>query len=500
MNFKFTLVAAFMASMSLISCPAYSATDTQKSETPTTTQTIETTKKTALKNPHHTHKNTQKKIQPHQAVHYTPVIPEEHPRVIIQTDDDAMDSFERRHILPVHDYREMSMEIPRIDNYTIMYDEMSQNFGRAKAMPDWFNRIGISGGINADGHWGNRSMGYMGENIRRLALNDAYLNFSAIVNDCAKAFMSLSYQNTGAELFNSPEEAESGGVSADFPKPGVYNSNHERNSLVMEQAYITLANYDCLPVFFQIGKQFTDFGRYMIHPLTRTMAQVLSESLQTSAKLGFITQLGFHGNIYAFDNQMTKSGHAHTKTIYGFALGYDHMNDELGYDMGVGYMTNMLGVNDVNEAVGTFTGTGDHGNYIHSVGAASIYGDINSGPFFIGARFVTATSRFSRADMSTKYLDTDANGARPWAGDLVSGYGFNCWGKNQDIYVGYQRSHDAVNVFLPKHRYVLGYGIDVVRNTNVNLEIDHDQDYNAKHGGTGETSNLFGARIGVKFG
>jgi hypothetical protein len=377
----------------------------------------------------------------------------------------------------------------------MIYDMMSQNTGRAKALPDWFNRISIAGGLNTDLHWGNRSMGYMGENIARISVNDFYLNTTANVNDWVKAFGSLSFNNASGQFANAANPTTGTGLlTQTIPMPGQYSTAYPPGFNV-EQAYLTFANYDEYPVFFQIGKQFTDFGRYQIHPLEYTLAQVLSESLQTSAKLGFITQSGFHGDIYSFDNPVRQVSNTHTKPVYGAALGYDQINDQLGFDVGVGYMSQMTGVNAVANSV--FNGT-----YTHTVGAVNVYGDVNSGPFSIGARYTSAIQHFSPADLSTQLgiYNGTVSGARPWAADITAGYGFNGWNHNQNVYVGYQTSNNAVNLFIPKNRWLVGYGIEAWKYTDLGLEVGHDTAYSSGNGGSGENSNTIGARASVKFG
>ena len=384
------------------------------------------------------------------------------------------------HVAQSHDYKAMGglavqptpvMESNAVDMYTAIYDSMGQNANRGKAMPDWFNRIGVSGGVNFDAHWGNRSLDYQGENSQRVALNDAYLNATASVNDWTKAFVGFS--------FNSASEA--------------YSAAYTNNRLDLEQGYITIANYDVSPVFFQIGKQFTDFGRYNIHPMTESMTQVLSESLQTSAKLGFITQMGLHGQVYAFDNKSQQLSENHTKTVYGAAIGFEQPSDQLGYDVGIGYMSNMTGVNAVNQAVPFF---------VHTVGAIAVYGDVNSGPFNVSARYTTALQHFNPNDLSTQagLTGSGLSGARPWAADFAAGYGYNAMGKNQNVYLGYQTSNNAVSLGLPKHRYLIGLGVDAWKNTSLGVEVAHDKAYSSGNNGTGKSSNTIGARASVKFG
>lgn len=381
--------------------------------------------------------------------------------------------------------------VPVTDTFQIIYDEMSQNIGRVTvSSPDWFNRIGVGGGMNVDGHWGNRSFGYMGENYQRVSLNDAYLNVNALVNDWTKAFISLSYNNA------TPNNGIRGGE---------YDSASRPFRLNLNQGYITFSNFNVFPVFVQVGKQYSDYGRYALFPITRSFTQVMTESLQTSAKLGFIApvfnNVGFNGQVYAFDNSLEQVGLSHTKTVWGASLGLSHPNDQFGYDLGIGYMSNILGVNDITYAVSTFQGVSTYsGEYTHLVGGIAVYGDLNTGPFTFSARYTTALQQFAPTDLSNYLGSTGANGSKPWAADVTAGLGFNGWGKRQNVYLGYQASGNAVSVLLPQSRWLVGYGINPWRNTILGLEVAHDKDYSSGHGATGRSDNIIGARAGVTFG
>jgi hypothetical protein len=475
---KLKHVVALMGVMGLVSTTAFAAdTDTSTAATDTTTTTTTTTDSSATSNTADTSATTDKApAKKHHKRHHHKVYAE------------APTTYK--------DYKDaLPIVIERIDNSQAIYDAMSQNLNRGRPMPDWFNRLGFNGGVNFDAFWGNRGMGYMTEDINRIALNDAYLNTTAVVNDWARGFLSLSYNNTSDVL-------------ATAPKTGRYSNVYPINTVNLEQGYITIADYDVSPVFVQIGKQFSDFGRYTIHPLERTLAQSMTESLQTSAKLGFITRNGLHGQMYAFNNSMTQFSMGHPKTVYGAALGFDQLSDVLGFDVGVGYMSQLVGANDVQWGVGTFNGTiaavagstGTGGSYVHTVGGVSAYADVNYGPFTLGGRYVTAIQNYSTTDLTTQYHAMGA-GAKPWAADVTAGFGFNGYGKNQNVYVGYQVSKDSVNLYLPKNRWIIGYGVAMWKNTDLGLLVGHDTDYSTGgNGGTGKSSNTIGVRGAIKFG
>jgi len=418
-----------------------------------------------------------------------------------------------------HDYKDFKDMAPAcvITTEMMMMDNMTQSLNRAMpnpCNPGWFNRVSLSGGINVDiGKFGNRDSNYMGENYQRFSLNDAYLNVSANVNDWSKAFLSIDYMtattNENPGTFNNRGAAEYSAAYAN----NVNGSS--TNALQLEQAYIFVGSLDCSPFFLQLGKSFQDFSRYEIHPITRSLTQVMSETLATSLKLGFIAS-GFNGGVYVFDDPMSKTtgNGAHT-TNYGVSLGYDMPNDQLGWDIGAAYLYNIIGVNDVAYEVVNFTGT----NAYHTrVGGAAVYADVNSGPFSLSARYTAAVQRFNSMDLTKNgFADltagsfaigsgaqvtpmVSASGAKPWAAGITGAYGFNAWCKNQSIYLGYQASREAAGINLPKSRWLAGYGLEMWKNTNFGLEWDHDMGYSASRGGNGDSSNLVTIRTAVKFG
>ena len=401
------------------------------------------------------------------------------------------------------DYKEMApAEVCMISASSMTMNEMSQNLGRSipsPCNPGWFNRVQFSGGINVDlGKFGNRNGNYMGENYQRFSLNDAYLNVAATINDWTKAFASISY-NTAS--INDPSGA--------LPIVGEYSSAYSNNvisgsssALQLEQAYATIGNFDMSPFFIQIGKQFQDYSRYEIHPITRSLTQVISETLATSLEGGFIAN-GFSGTIFAFDDPLAKVGQTNRTTNYGAALGYSQPSDQLGWDIGGAYLYNMIGVNDVAYVVNQNNAKValDGGGYNTRVGATAWYADVNSGPFVLGVRYTTALQRFNMTDLAKYGLAPSTTGAKPWAAGIQAGYGFDAWSKDQNIYLGYQASREASGLLIPKSRWLVGYGIEMFgKNTSTSIEWDHDMAYSVSNGGTGDNTNLVSVRQSVKFG
>jgi hypothetical protein len=413
------------------------------------------------------------------------------------------------------DYKDMAPKVCTLSPAVITMVEMNQNVGRSlpnPCNPGWYDRIRVSGGINVDvGKWGNRNANFMGENYQTLSLNDVYLNVAGNVNDWTNIFASLSYNtattNVNPSVFNRVGAAE---YSAAYSNNINGNAN---NNLQVEQAFGVFGNADAAPVYLQVGKSFQDFSRYEIHPITRSLTQVMSETLATSLKLGFIAD-GFNGGVYVFNDPINKVTSTTRPTNYGVSLGYDLNNDVLGFDLGAGYLYNIIAANDIAYSVTNFT----NGGYNNRVGGVALYGDVNYGPFMFAARYTQAVQRFNANDLTkngsagictacvlgngTAAITTiaGATGAKPWAAGLQAGYGFDVWGKSQNVYLGYQASREAAGLNLPKGRWLAGYGVDVVKDTMVGIEWDHDNAYSTGNGGNSKNTNLVSVRAATKFG
>lgn len=216
--------------------------------------------------------------------------------------------------------------------------------------------------------------------------------------------------------------------------------------------------------------------------------------------------------MYRF-NPVNGSGDSHTKNNWGAALDFAQLNDQFGYDIGAGYLYDFTGVDQVAYAVNQFNNTANNlsgwdGTYRTRVSAGTLHGDLNSGPFSLAIRYVTALQSFNGNDLATKTLTALANagqtgqgsGASPWAADITGGYGFNAWSRDQNVYLGYQASGNAVNMFLPRSRWLAGYGVNVWKSTNLGLQLNHDLAYSTSSGGTGNSSNTVTLRAAVQFG
>ncbi len=383
-------------------------------------------------------------------------------------------------------------------------DSMSQNTNRAKPTVDCNKPIAFAGGINFDFRLGNRHIGYMGENTERFSLNDAYLNATARVNPLVKGFIEFSYNNA-TEINNNDANGVNptrlaGGYSNVYP--GTASGQNGFNNLVgLQQGFVTFGNLDAFPAFIQIGRQFEDYGRYQIHPITRSLTQELTETLRTSMNLAFVLPMGLHGQVYMFDSPQKRYDDSHSYLTYGVALGFDKFCDQLGYGLNLGYLSNMFSVNDIDYV----TRLQELNNgFAHRVGSWDINGHVNYGPFSLMLEYTASIQYFSPYDILPRAnANPNSAGASPWAASGLFNYAFDKWCKNQNVYVGYQAGGDLPLFLLPSNRWIAGYNIDLWKQLNLGLEYSHDHPYAVTHYDSGtapQNSNAVTFRAAVKFG
>lgn len=369
-------------------------------------------------------------------------------------------------------------------------DALSQNSGVPKGPWDWYKHIHLSGLINTDASYWSLpyfNQGSHGSNSTSyITLPTANLNIDANLGPWASAHVALVYT------------AGSSPAVRTFRKVNRINNNFD-----VQDAYATIANFSKSPFFIRAGQQFLPFGRYHLYPITISLTQVLSQTSAPSAQVGFISKSGFYASGYAASgkNKVTDSNRVKIN-VFGAELGYQNLNNAVGYDLGLGYLSNMADVNSIRDVIN------DNGGYVKSVGGVSFYGDLYAGPFGFGLRYVSALSRFDSADYAYTN-DGVKRGAKPSAAGLHADYNFMTWGHNSRINVGYQWSSEAHNTatgvshdnitVLPSHRWLIGYGVNIIRHVALGLQFYQDKDYKVRQGGTGKHDNVVTARISFLF-
>lgn len=372
-----------------------------------------------------------------------------------------------------------SMYQDTINNMNQVADRKSANLGL-----DWTKYVSVHGGLFVDGVWGAKSKDFAGENTKALSVTNGYVAFEATPNDWAKFDMTANYSDASSS----------------------YVTGSDQNAYI-DQAYVTFGNADRYPVFVQLGRQYSPFGRYDLTPVVKSLGQVLTQTNQTEAQVGFVVPQGLYGSVYTFQNGVAKddgNGTASSTNPYNFGglVGFKKANDRMSVDLGLGYMSNMTGVQAIQDYI---TNEGAYSSnsrsqtfYNNDVDAIAPYVSFKTGPFGVDLDYVSALEHFDAATMQSKTNE----GAEPSAFDSKVTYSFNKKNMDQEVFVGYQHSAEASALDLPEDRYAVGYNIYPWTNVVFGAEIDRDHEYSSEYVGNynqGETYYIYNLRAGVQF-
>ncbi len=387
-----------------------------------------------------------------------------------------------------------TQQAPGADNtsfYQSTINQLNQSNGdgdQVALSQDWTKYLTLSGTMYTDAKGGDQSYATQGENSERLSVTNAHLTIEATPNTWSQLTLVTNYSGASGTYGANPS-------SSDFT-----SSSTTDNPVYVDQAYATFGDESRYPIFAQIGRQYLPFGQYDVNPIVKSLSQVLTEMNTTDAQVGFVVPEGLYGSTYIFQNSVNSDGDSSGTDPYngGAVLGFKKSNEEMQFDTGVGYLSNMSGVNSVANYLEQ-----NNAGYGSSVAALAPYASFQTGPFGIKANYVTALSYFDKT--SLPYEATSDNGAKPSAIDGQVSYAFNVKDMDHVLFVGYQVSDQASALNLPKKRYDVGYNVYPWKNVLLGLEVTQDTNYGgsstADVGDTadGEKYYTYNARVGIQF-
>jgi len=390
----------------------------------------------------------------------------------------------------------MKAQIAKMD--AVINQNQNPNIRQA----DWFNRITISGIMNADAFMADRASnfrtvsagGYAGAlplgtatpsgNAQNLSLSNANIFVHALVNEWVAADVDFIYQDSNRNFV-----ARSANASA------------------LDEGYVTIGNFAKSPIFFRAGRLYEAYGVYERYPMLTNPTQLLTETSATTAQLGFVLPQGFYGSIAALQGlPSVGNGIAYSNASSGYVngnqnnrsriqngvanLGYSFNGDNnFGAKIDVGYIANMADVNYV---------AANLESYGRNVPAFAVSGDFRMAWFDAGLRYVGATRSFEATDILSRAGTT---GARPQAYGIDLGATFPVMAHASRLGVGYQQTKDAVNVGafgMPRDRWYADYMVNFNKWSDVGFAYYRDHDYTRNDGGTNALSNVGMLRLSIK--
>ncbi len=259
----------------------------------------------------------------------------------------------------------------------------------------------------------------------------------------------------------------------------------------VEEGFFTVGDVTRFPLYARLGKQYVYFGDYIIHPITESLTQLLTQSNDWSATGGLITDPGFYaaGYLESGTAQLNQAGMETDNRVnnYGGQIGFHKIDYGLGYNVNVDYMRNLAQTQYVRGVLRQRNGVAGFRNEVDGINVSA---SINAGPFDGKVDYVTSLEAFNRRDVSYR-----GRGAEPWAFGIEAGYAFLAGFHPSRLRVGYQTSGQASGLFFPRYRYLAGYEINLHKHIDVGAELIYQQDFSKGSGGSGRNAFIGSIRV-----
>lgn len=364
----------------------------------------------------------------------------------------------------------------------------------------WFNRIKISGVLNTD-------IGYSDAGTDNKFRSNGFTSLDNFQdNDNSYINVSNSEVDVDAQVNNYVRAHLSFADRDDHDRQDALDSTSAENMSLLDEAYVTFGDLTKSPLMATIGRQYIPFGHYKRHQITPTVVADLAETQATAAKVGFVAGK-FVGSAYVFNgldechNAVGNVDDNDTIGNGGLDVNYVKNDQNMGYNLGAGYIYNMADVDLISDVITAEAnpGSSNGGSYRDRVQGASAHARMNVGPFGAEADYVASIESFDSSDLP---WGNGTSGAKPWATNLELDYNFKTAGHDSTAVVSYQHTGEAVALGEPEDRYLVGYNVGVMKNTDVKFQYKRDENYSVSDGaaaGSAGHSNQVDARLAVRF-
>lgn len=345
-----------------------------------------------------------------------------------------------------------------IEQQADVIEEQRQQLATTKeeSSGGWFQGIEMSGVVEVEA---SHTDPYQGTSQNDLVLATVELGIGAQVNDW-----------TSAEVILLHEEDDT--------------------DLEVDVGTITIADPDA-PWFVTTGQFYVPFGTFESNMISDPLTLEIGETRESALQAGF-NNGRFSGSLYAFNGDNKKdNGDKNRIDNWGANFNFIHEGESMNLGAGIGYINDIGDSDTLQDQINANLGSNDVKDH---VGGWTINALAESGPFILIGEYVRASDDFELAE-----LPFNARGAQPKAWNAEAGYNFSFMGRDSTIAAAYQGTREALDLGLPKRRYLLGWSIGIMEDTALSFEWAHDKDYSTSDGGTGENANTITTQLAVEF-
>lgn len=294
---------------------------------------------------------------------------------------------------------------------------------------------------------------------------------------------------------------------------------NEQTGGMLDEGYITLADFNRYPFFVQAGRFYLPFGRYDRYAISPTLVQMLTSARATGLEAGFIDAYGFSGSIYLAQGFVTKDPKKIQGDLNGGVALYINQNFNTDYNIavngGIQYMYNMLHANAFAQG-GIYqlnTSNAKRNVYLQRTDGMAL--QIGTSVEFVDVFFnyVTALKR-TRDLVRLRTIPTNSTtailGAKPSAWEAGFKVNFLIHEMKSAVDFTFQRSREAAGLYVfnslptvssphpfPQTRYILGATFHVTKYAFVRLQWGHNFLYKQGQGDNGTQGDDATIRVGA---
>ena len=316
-----------------------------------------------------------------------------------------------------------------------------------------------------------------------------------------------------AALLNSNVEAYMG-IAYSAAPPSVGGQRVANSNIFLNMGFVNIGDLDVSPFYLTAGQLYAPFGRYSTAMVSPTLPMLLTRIKSRPVILGYKSQKDtgpfISGFGYRGDTTYGSSG------VGGLNIGYIFDGYNITGEVGGSYISSL------NDATGmqytssvpftTFGGFASLTNGSENVAKVPGMGahfSVSFDRYNLTAEWVSSVGAFREEDLSF-----NGHGAQPQALQLEGGLTFMSFDRPSSVAASYQWSQESLALNLPNQRLTGVFNISIWKDTIESLEYRHDFDFkrgdfgngaapvgvvNATTYGTGGSSNMLAAQIGVFF-
>ncbi len=333
------------------------------------------------------------------------------------------------------------------------------------------NQVQVGGLLNLDAYYSTDSYytmtpslyGFGHSSNSTIYLNNANFLLGGNVG-FAKANLNIAY-------FDRPILSTTGSGAS------TKSSFSRQNQMTLDEAYITLANFQRSPFYAKLGKTYGLFGSYHAYAMVPSLTMILSEENGTGAEGGIVLGNGLYAKANVFSESNNNVGDATKNDADNFSakVGYQNLIGDSMMTLDFSYLNDVRDLAYVNS------------NDFQSPFAARLPVKIGSGQawaanlgfgtqaYDIAFQFVWLPEKIavtlSNPTAKTSTVDN------PYAGSIHAGYHFEIANHKSRLGVGYEFTHNGANLLLPAHRYLVNYSTEITHNVTAQLAYYYDSAY-----------------------